>query len=222
VRAGARCPRRRLGIGAVSPVAAVGADELAVQPVHLRAADLALLARGLRSFGCLRLLRLIFAHLPEYTGALRAQHPQPLAGTRLVFRCRAEEVGDAGGAQGLERAVGENLLNLTKRGGQGLCKNPQGREALLELGDLEGELLRAGVEGGEALFQLAGAPGEADDLFREVVSEGGAGAPEPEVRPDRTPRGNESERSANEHENYEDSTHSEAHGITRTRHFTNR
>ena len=36
-----------LGIGAVAAVAAVGADELTMQPVHLRAADLAVLARGL-------------------------------------------------------------------------------------------------------------------------------------------------------------------------------
>jgi hypothetical protein len=145
------------------------------------------------------------------------------AGTRAVFRRRAgpEEICAAGGAQGLERAVGEDLLCLAERGGEGAGENLQGREALLELGDLDGELLRAGVEGGEALLQLAGAPGEADDLLGEVVLQGGARATEPEVSTDRNHTRYEGERGADEDENNEDGAHSEAHGTTQARSFTN-
>jgi hypothetical protein len=69
VRADALGPRR-LGIGAVATVAAVGADELAMQAVHLVAADLALLTRGVKCLG-LRLLRALLVHRTEYTDAAR-------------------------------------------------------------------------------------------------------------------------------------------------------
>jgi hypothetical protein len=155
---------------------------------------------------------------------VRAMTPAISAGTRTVFRRRArpEEIHAAGGAQGFERAVGEDLLDLTQRGGEGPGENLQGREALLELGDLDGELLRAGVEGREALLQLAGAPGEAVGLFGEVVPESGARTTEPEVRKDRSHSRHEGERGADEDENSEDSAHREAHGTTRARSFTNR
>ena len=69
MRADALGPRR-LGIGAVATVAAVGADELAMQTVHLVAADLALLTRGVQYLsGGLRLLRALLVHRIEYTGA---------------------------------------------------------------------------------------------------------------------------------------------------------
>jgi hypothetical protein len=149
--------------------------------------------------------------------------PTVSAGTRAVFRSRTgpEEIRAASGAQGLERAVGEDLLCLAKRSGESPGKNLQGREALLELGDLDGELLRAGVEGGDALLQLAGAPGEADDLVGEVVLQGGAGATEPEVRTDRSHGRHEGERGADEDENNEDGAHREVHGTTQVRSFTN-
>jgi hypothetical protein len=75
------CEAGVLRIGAVAAVAAVGADELAVQPVHLRAADLAVFAGGLQRLPGFVLLRLFFAHLEEYTGARRARHPQPERGS---------------------------------------------------------------------------------------------------------------------------------------------
>jgi hypothetical protein len=57
---GRSLPRCRLRVGAVPAIAAVGTDELAVQPEHLRAANLAVFARGFRRLG--GLLRLLFAH----------------------------------------------------------------------------------------------------------------------------------------------------------------
>ena len=70
MRAGALRPRR-LGVGAVATVAAVWADELAMQTVHLVAADLALLTRGIHQFSdVLRLLRALLVHLRKYTGAV--------------------------------------------------------------------------------------------------------------------------------------------------------
>ena len=104
---------------------------------------------------------------------------------------------------------------------KGPGQNLQGHEALLELGDLDGKLLRAGVEGGEALLQLAGASREADDLFGEVVLQGGAGATEPEVRTDRSHGRHEGERGADEDEDHEDGAHREVHGTTQVRSFTN-
>ncbi len=79
---------RLLRIRAVAPVAAVGAYELAVQPVHLRAAHLALLARRLQA-----LLDLLFAHDLEYKGVLEG--PATLAGVlasgaSFVLRGRRE------------------------------------------------------------------------------------------------------------------------------------
>jgi hypothetical protein len=155
---------------------------------------------------------------------VRAVTPAISAGTRTVFRRRArpEEICAAGGAQGLERAVGEDLLGLAERGGEDAGENLQGREALLELGDLDGELLRAGVEGSEALLQLAGAPGEADDLSREVVPKSGARTTEPEVRKDSSHSRHEGERGADEDDKEEDGAHREDHGTTRARSFTNR
>jgi hypothetical protein len=67
----------RLGVGAVAAKAAVGADELAVKPVHLRTADLALLARRLQCFACLRLLCLLLVHLLKYTCTVRPGHRRP-------------------------------------------------------------------------------------------------------------------------------------------------
>ena len=121
-----------------------------------------------------------------------------------------EELGDTGGAQGLERAVGENFLNLKERGRERLCENPQGREALLQLGDLDGKLLCAGLEPGEALLQLGGTPGEVVDLPGEVLAKGGAGATEPEISAERADRTNKGERGADEHQDHEDIAHSEA------------
>ncbi len=144
MREGARCPGRWLGVGAVPAVAAVGTDELAVQPEHLHAADLALLARGLRRLGGLLLLCLLFAHrkksIRAVYGRVARLTPASSAGARIVSGCRTdpEKIGDAGGAQRLERAVGEDFLGLTERGGESPGENLQRREALLKLGDLDG------------------------------------------------------------------------------------
>jgi hypothetical protein len=51
VRAGSGVPIRRLGVGAVALKPAVGAHELAVQPVHRRAAGLAPLRENLAPLG---------------------------------------------------------------------------------------------------------------------------------------------------------------------------
>ena len=67
-------PSLRLRVGAVATVAAVGANELAVEAVHLRAANLAILARRLESLRGLGLLRLLLTHGFQYTGASRRGH----------------------------------------------------------------------------------------------------------------------------------------------------
>ena len=72
MRAGASGSRRGLGIGAVAAVAAVGADELAVETIHLRVADLTPLTRGFQCLRGSRLFYLLFAHLSKYKGAWRA------------------------------------------------------------------------------------------------------------------------------------------------------
>ena len=73
-------------------------------------------------------------------GRVARPTPASSAGARIVSGCRTnpEEIGDAGGAQRLERAVGEDLLGLTERGGESLGENLQGSEALLKLRDLDG------------------------------------------------------------------------------------
>ena len=63
------CPDLR--IGAVSAVAAVGTDELAMEAVHLRATDLAVLTRRFQYLGSLGLLYALFVHIPEYTATAR-------------------------------------------------------------------------------------------------------------------------------------------------------
>jgi hypothetical protein len=63
------CPDLR--VGAVAAVAAVGTDELAMEAVHLRAADLAVLPRRSQYFGGLRLLCTLFIHTPEYMATAR-------------------------------------------------------------------------------------------------------------------------------------------------------
>jgi hypothetical protein len=135
------------------------------------------------------------------------------ARTWAIFRrswAEAEELGEAGGAQGLESAVREDLLDLAKRSGEGSGEDLQGRKAPLELGYLDGDHLRASLEGREALLELTGASGEAGDLFREVGLEAGARAPEPEVSPDRSHRRHEGERRADEDEYHEYGGHSGA------------
>ena len=72
VREGTRGPWRVSRIGAVSAVAAVGTDELALQPEHLHAADLTVLARGLGRLGGLLLLCLLLAHDKRSIRARRA------------------------------------------------------------------------------------------------------------------------------------------------------
>ncbi len=76
----------------------------------------------------------------QYNGRVARLTPASSAGARIVSGCRTdpEEIGDAGGAQRLERAVGEDLLGLTERGGESPGENLQRREALLKLGDLDG------------------------------------------------------------------------------------
>jgi hypothetical protein len=56
-----------LRVGAVAAVAAVGTDELAMEAVHFRATDLAVLTRRPQYFGGLRLLCALFVHILEYT-----------------------------------------------------------------------------------------------------------------------------------------------------------
>src|SRR3712207_1825748 len=63
------CPD--LWVGAVAAVAAVGADELAMKAVHLRATDLTVFTRRSQYFGGLRLLCALFIHTPECTVAAR-------------------------------------------------------------------------------------------------------------------------------------------------------
>jgi hypothetical protein len=63
------CPDLR--IRAVAAVAAIGTDELAMEAVHLRATDLALLARRFQYLGGPRLLCALFIHIPEYTATAR-------------------------------------------------------------------------------------------------------------------------------------------------------
>jgi hypothetical protein len=70
--------------------------------------------------------------------------------------------------------------------------------------------LRAGVEGGEGFLQLAGAPGEAIHLLGKVGLEGGAGAAEPEVRPQSADGGDEREHRAGEDRDQEQGAHLEA------------
>ena len=53
-----------LRVGAVAAVAAVGTDELAMEAVHLRATDLAVLPRRFQGFRGLHLLRVLVVHNP--------------------------------------------------------------------------------------------------------------------------------------------------------------
>jgi hypothetical protein len=90
-----------------------------VQPVHLRGADLTLLARGLRFIGRLRLLRQIFSHGFQYTGASgtsAALAGAVVAGAPVALRDLGEpqKLAETGGTQGLERAVGQNSLDLAQ------------------------------------------------------------------------------------------------------------
>jgi hypothetical protein len=66
MRADALGPRR-LRIGAVATVAAVGTDELAMEAVHLRATDLAVFTRRFQYLGGLRLLCTLCVHFLKYT-----------------------------------------------------------------------------------------------------------------------------------------------------------
>jgi hypothetical protein len=75
-RTGPRGPRR-LRVGAVAAEAAVGTDELAVEAVHLRAADLAVFTRRFEYLGGLRLLCTLFVHLSQYKGKARPRHRRP-------------------------------------------------------------------------------------------------------------------------------------------------
>src|SRR5215208_3377800 len=100
--------------------------------------------------------------------------------------CRLEHPADAGGAERLERVVGEDYLHLAERGAQRCGENLEGRQALLELGDLDGKLSGAGVEGRDTALELLGPFGEAGDLGGNLALEGRAGAAEPQVRPERT------------------------------------
>jgi hypothetical protein len=58
---------RRLRIGAVAAVAAVGTDELAMEAIHLRATYLTVLTRRPEYLGGLRLLCAFFVHVLKYT-----------------------------------------------------------------------------------------------------------------------------------------------------------
>jgi hypothetical protein len=60
-----------LRVGAVAAVAAVGTDELAMEAVHLRATDLAVLTRRSQYLGGLRLMCALFVHTPEYKATSR-------------------------------------------------------------------------------------------------------------------------------------------------------
>ena len=52
-----------LRVGAVAAVAAVGTDELAMEAVHLRATDLAVLSRRYQCLRSLHLLHALFVHM---------------------------------------------------------------------------------------------------------------------------------------------------------------
>jgi hypothetical protein len=83
-----------------------------------------------------------------------------------IFRGRSalQDPADTLGAQRLERAVGEDLLYLAERGAERPGEDLERTQALLQLGDLDGKLRGAGVEGRDADLELIRPCGEAGDF----------------------------------------------------------
>ena len=88
----------------------------------------------------------------------------------IPFSVGSEGYGERSGEEGDGSGGGEGSLGLTEGDPERVRQNAQGGEVMLEFGDPYREGLCAGVESGEALFELGGSPGESGDLGGEVGS----------------------------------------------------
>ena len=100
-------------------------------------------------------------------------------------------------------------MDLADGGREGPGEYPEGGEVLLEAGDPDRELLDAGVQNRDPLLQFGSAEGQAGDLLAEPVPEIGAGAPEPEVRPEGLDPGRKGEQGTDQDKYEQYGTHLE-------------
>ena len=119
-------------------------------------------------------------------------------------------------------ALNERILCTCRREApRALVEYLEGGQALLQLGDLDGKLRRAGVEGRDAGFQLVRSCCETGDLVGDLALENSAGAAEPQVSPQSADGGGEGDQGPEQDDGKHDQRHIDDYRNTAPPAFTN-